>query len=593
MPTSASEEVSRNPIRLKGLTIQQRLPLLICVLLLSMIAIFCWISYQGVKLTAVKSGKERLLSLTTQLSAMFAQGIQANAAMTRSTVNQNVVRSYLKGNDAYRDSVASIFERIRQDTSTAWVVLLNPKMEIVYSSSKDSIHASSLDSSLNKHLSPTVTAGKLILLNNKMYYPFIVPVMDTRSTLGYVLRWRTLSTSPQAIEQFSRLLGTHATLYMGNNDGSLWTDLVKPVQHYISDTSRLHIPVETKALSGKKFLHLTKPVPGTAWLLSVEFPYHFILESAKNFLRWMIIAGFIILIAGIFFAWIMSRNITRPLNKLTLATAGIARGNYMAPGMERKDEVGKLARAFNLMTGQVSEARQGLELKIAEAEEKNQKLHDLTAHLQNIREEERMHIAREMHDELGQLLTAFRMDIAWLEKRMEHAEPPLKEKLKDMTRLVDDAVVFVRKLSSELRPSVLDDFGLIPALEWHSKEFEKRFHITVSFQSNVKEVGVTAPVATGLFRMYQESLTNVARHANASLVTSELHANDQNIELSITDNGKGFEVERGKRKTLGLLGMQERAAMIGGQLEICSTPGSGTSVRIVIPVNDVDERKIV
>jgi signal transduction histidine kinase len=593
MPTSVSEEVSRNPIRLKGLTIQQRLPLLICVLLLSMIVIFCWISYQGVKIAAVKSGKERLLSLTTQLSSMFAQSIQVNAAATRTAVNQNAVRYYLKGDNTYRDSVAAIFERIRQDTATAWVVLLNPEMETIFSSSKDSIRAAGLDVSLNSRISPRITAGRLILIGNKIYFPVIVPLIDTRSTLGYVVRWRILSTSPQTIEQFSQLMGTHAKLYVGNNDGSLWTDLVQPVSHYIRDTSSLHVPMETTTRSGNKFLHLTKPIPGTAWLLSIEFPYLLILQSAKNFLRWMIIAGFIILVAGIFFAWIMSRNITRPLNKLALATAGIAQGNYIAPGMERKDEVGKLARAFNLMTGQVSEARQGLELKIAEAEEKNQKLHDLTAHLQNIREEERMHIAREMHDELGQLLTAFRMDIAWLEKRMDHADPPIKEKLKDMTRLVDDSVVFVRKLSSELRPSVLDDFGLIPALEWHSKEFEKRFHIAVSFQTNLKEVKVTAPVATGLFRMYQESLTNVARHANASSVTSELHVNDQNIELSITDNGNGFEVDRGKRKTLGLLGMQERAAMIGGKLDICSTPGSGTSVRIVIPGSYLNETKTV
>jgi signal transduction histidine kinase len=588
MPDTAPDDVLRSPIRLKGLSIQQRLPLLICVLLLSMIVIFCAISYQGVKVTAIRAGKERLQALTSQLSALFAQSVQTNGAQTRTAVNQPAVRAYLQGKLSLRDSASAVFEKMRQDTTTAWVVLLNSRNETVLTSSKDSVRAATLDSTFNKLVTPGMIAGKLIRRGETMYYPVVAPVMEGKAMLGYVIRWRILSASQQTIEQFSQLMGTHARLYIGNNDGSLWTDMVKPVEHYVQDTSQLHIPLEMKTPHGSKFLHLTKPIPGSVWLISVEFPYVNLLQSAKLFLRWMIIAGLIILIAGIFFAWIMSRNITRPLNKLTLATAGIARGNYVAPGMERKDEVGKLARAFNIMTAKVSEARERLELKIAETEEKNQQLHDLTAHLQNIREEERMHIAREMHDELGQLLTAFKMDIAWLEKRSGNLDPLIKEKLKDMTALVDDSVGFVRKLSSELRPSVLDDFGLIPALEWHSKEFEKRFNIEVKFESNTKEIKTPAPVATGLFRMYQESLTNVARHANASSVKSSLHVEDHQVVLSIEDNGKGFEVKEGARKTLGLLGMRERATMIGGALAISSAPGKGTEILITIPGNYVN-----
>src|ERR1051325_8695342 len=115
MPAPPDEAVHRSPIRLKGLSIQQRLPLLICGLLLSMIVIFCWISYQGVKRTAIKSGKDRLQALTTQLSSMFAQTMQTTAAITRTTVNQPFVKNYLKGNITQRDSITALLERMRQD----------------------------------------------------------------------------------------------------------------------------------------------------------------------------------------------------------------------------------------------------------------------------------------------------------------------------------------------------------------------------------------------------------------------------------------------------------------------------------------------
>src|SRR5690606_22699975 len=176
--------------------------------------------------------------------------------------------------------------------------------------------------------------------------------------------------------------------------------------------------------------------------------------------------------------------------------SGIAGGQYIyAGGIERRDEIGKLARAFNHMIDEVREARQGLENKIVETGEINEQLRSLTAHLQNIREEERIHIAREMHDELGQLLTAFKMDISWLQKKLDtHPESAIKDRLRDMNKLTEDAVLFVRKIASELRPSVLDDFGLIPALEWHSEEFSKRFGIEVSFRANVRDIKTSSVV---------------------------------------------------------------------------------------------------
>jgi signal transduction histidine kinase len=308
------------------------------------------------------------------------------------------------------------------------------------------------------------------------------------------------------------------------------------------------------------------------------------MESANRFLRQIIFIGAILVIIGIFIAWLMSRTITKPLKKLTTAATTIASGNYSAQvAVDRPDEVGELARAFNAMIEQVSKAKDGLEQKIVESAEMNEQLRDLSAYLQNVREDERIHIAREMHDELGQVLTGFKMDVSWLRKKLANSNDPVMiEKIDSMLAVVDDSIKFVRKLASELRPSILDDLGLVPALEWHSQEFEKRYNIKTEFNSAIPDLNIPSVVATGLFRMYQESLTNVARHSNATRVVVKLTINNDELSLSISDDGKGFDISQANKKTLGLLGMKERAAMIGGKLEIISEPGKGTTIIITV-----------
>lgn len=549
--------------------------------------LFSWISYQGVKNAAIKAGKERLLSLTTQFSSMFSQSMATFSNATRVQANQPAIKKFLADTSYNRDSALSILERIRQDSTSVLVDLRDSKYQLVLRTAKDSIHERVNFDSLTERLALNrdTAIGKIFLVRDSMYYPVIQPVRASQQIIGYLVRWRLLYTTPQAIEQLSRLMGTKAALYVGNADGSLWTDLIKPIDHYLTDSLQLDKPIEHKTSDDKKLITAFNKINNTPWLVSVEFSQQNILESANRFLRWMIIGGLILLAVGILLAWIMSRNIIRPLNRLTEATSGIAAGNYTpTEGADRRDEVGKLARAFNTMIEQVREARQGLEQKIVESGEMNEQLRSLTAHLQNIREEERIHIAREMHDELGQLLTAFKMDISWLQKKLAaSSDESIQQKLKEMTKLIDDSVIFVRKIASELRPSVLDDFGLIPALEWHSEEFQKRFHIDVDFKSNAREVKTSSLIATGLFRMYQETLTNVARHANAGKVTTRLQADNGSITLSVHDDGKGFDLRGSdQKKTLGLLGMKERAAMIGGHLEIRSAPGQGTTVFIAV-----------
>lgn len=215
-------------------------------------------------------------------------------------------------------------------------------------------------------------------------------------------------------------------------------------------------------------------------------------------------------------------------------------------------------------------------------------IRELTEHLQNIREQERAHMAREIHDELGQLLTVLKMDVSWLNKRVTTTDPAIREKFTELLDMLDTTVKTVRRIASELRPTLLDDLGLVAAIEWHLEEFEKRSGISKEFKSSLTEVSIHDSMKIGLFRILQESLTNVARHSQAQKVNVGLDKNNGHIILKITDNGKGFDTNRTTKKTLGLLGMKERTEMMGGEYHITSKPGEGTVVEVKVPVPIAD-----
>ena len=220
-------------------------------------------------------------------------------------------------------------------------------------------------------------------------------------------------------------------------------------------------------------------------------------------------------------------------------------------------------------------------------------IRELTGHIQNIREEERSHIAREIHDELGQQLTVLKMDVSWLNKKMGHNDEIVANKLKSLAEMIDGTVKTVRRISSELRPSLLDDLGLVAAIDWHLKEFGRRSGIEVAFHEPEHDLPVPEKFKTGLYRIFQESLTNVARHSGASSVKVVLEEKDNYLVLSIEDNGKGFDMQKTKdRRTLGILGMQERSMMMGGIYEIKSQPGKGTMITVSVPVKTILKEQV-
>ncbi|HLK58278.1 MAG TPA: PAS domain S-box protein [Chthonomonadaceae bacterium] len=223
-------------------------------------------------------------------------------------------------------------------------------------------------------------------------------------------------------------------------------------------------------------------------------------------------------------------------------------------------------------------------------EESLKQLRYLTGYLQSVQEKERAHIAREVHDELGQALTGLKMDASWLKRHLcQIARKPAPEalcrKLDGMTDLIDTTIQTVRRIATELRPAVLDTLGLVSALEWQAQEFQKRTGIRCDFFVESAEVALERADSTAVFRIFQETLTNITRHAQATYVEARLSANEESLVLEVRDNGIGMVAAScSGAPSFGLLGMQERALLLGGELLVKGEPGRGTTVTLCIPL---------
>ncbi|GIW78605.1 MAG: hypothetical protein KatS3mg105_0412 [Gemmatales bacterium] len=257
---------------------------------------------------------------------------------------------------------------------------------------------------------------------------------------------------------------------------------------------------------------------------------------------------------------------------------------------EYKREEESLRKARDELEEQIQQQTEEL-IRIKEAlrSEKYtlEQVRSLSGHLQAVREQERTRIARELHDELGQALTGLKLDIVWIRNRLAKLGEPatiLAEKAQAMANVIDNTIQTVRRITTELRPGVLDSLGLLPAIEWLVQDFEKRSGISCSLKAGEIPSAIDSERITALFRILQESLTNVARHAQASKVEVRIGKQGNSILLEVEDDGRGFQPEDiVKPAAFGLLGMRERAEMAGGTFDLLPLP-KGTRAVACIPV---------
>ncbi len=222
---------------------------------------------------------------------------------------------------------------------------------------------------------------------------------------------------------------------------------------------------------------------------------------------------------------------------------------------------------------------------VTELRQSSKQLQELAVSLDNTREEERLQIARELHDELGQSLTALKLDMAWLSEQLDDKDETLAQKAKDITLRLNTLIKNVRRIATELRPGMLDDLGLAASIEWQAHDFEKRSGIKCQLHLTADDIEVNRDQALAIFRIFQEALTNVSRYAEAKNVEVKLDKSGDLLLLEMKDDGRGIsDEEKESTHSLGLVGMRERARYLGGTFEIKGEPGMGTLLKVTLPL---------
>ncbi|HVR28667.1 MAG TPA: cache domain-containing protein [Thermoanaerobaculia bacterium] len=351
---------------------------------------------------------------------------------------------------------------------------------------------------------------------------------------------------------------------------------------------------------GDATLHVYAPVRNPLreeeWYTILSLPESALFGAIhRSFQQSLLVLGLVLVIAAVVGRLVADRLVLRPASRILEATRHLEAGNLgvrLGPDYGA-GELGDLARSFDGMVAAIDQRERQLE-------ENQERLSAMSRRLLAAQEEERRRIARELHDELGQLLTGAKLNLVSLQGGSAHP-PPGFDPLVDTIDLVGRALTSVRELSTELRPAVLDDAGLEEALHWLLVRVSTRAGFDGHLEAESMDADLAPEIETSLFRFAQEALTNVMRHAAATTVSMTLRQRGGQVELTLEDDGTGFDTEAAHGKaiagsSLGIVGMQERITLAGGRLEIDSAPGRGTRLRAIVPTTadasqDWDEMK--
>jgi signal transduction histidine kinase len=322
--------------------------------------------------------------------------------------------------------------------------------------------------------------------------------------------------------------------------------------------------------------------------ISLEIPQKIAFATSQRvFIRNIVLLGGIGVLVVLIIWWAGDALVLRRVNMIVKASRKLAEGDLgtrVGP-IRSNDEISHLARVFNDMATAL-ELREVREHEAKEALKRSrEQLRDLASYLQDVREQERTRIAREIHDDFGQSLTILKMDLSWLKKHMIQDQPPVQNKIDAMFKVIDASLQTLHAVSSELRPVILDDFGLESAIEWQAEEFQSRTGVRCRVDSSVAGPDLTKEQSTAVFRIFQETLTNIMRHSGATEVDVRLELNDDMLMLEVADNGRGItEAEISNSQSFGLLGMRERLYPFNGKVDFIGHPNKGTRVIVRVPI---------
>ena len=388
------------------------------------------------------------------------------------------------------------------------------------------------------------------------------------------------------------------TILARHPDHSAWVGRnVRQVEVIAAALQRRDGTIEGPGIDGVDRLygfHRVVMPGGTGFTITIGIPFDVAYDPANDRLRTSLAVLAVVAVVTLFIAHQASEKLfTRKIDSLLRAARRLSAGDLAARTDQKwsADELGELARTFDSMAWAVGQRTEDLRQMM-------ESLRALAARLESVREEERTRISREIHDAVGQTLTGIQMDLDRLEERVaaigalsDAERTGIASKILSVRRLAESALDTARRISRQLRPSVLDVLGLQAGIEWQLEEFQARTNISTELLAPDDLGQISESTSIALFRILQEALTNVMRHAAATMVTVRLEREVDSIVMEVMDNGRGFELpESPYPSSLGLLGMRERAAAIGGLTTVTLQPGRGTIVHVRLPLEEPPAR---
>lgn len=520
---------------LSHISITYRLPILIGTLLLGVIVIFTWVTYRSVEAAALEAGRERLRFVSTQLATTFQQSVANISNKSALAANDEAVKAFLeKPEPAERAAVGELLKPMvgATDPGGLRVEILKADGSLALALPQDSkpmpvaLSAELKNAAAN---GPSFTSvGEIRLINGILTVPLVAMVKGPEGQpVGYLIRWRKLTTTPDGRKQFSDLVGANAQLIIGNTQGDLWTDLAGQVPGPPIDVRRTTDVVQYTREGDRSMLSMTRPISGTPWVVTVEFSDSVLLFEAHRLLRRMLIFGPLVLLVGLVGAVLLSSSFTNPLISLTEAARGIAAGDYnRAVKARSRDELGELAAAFNSMALQVRDSHQDLENNVrqrtAQLEAANAELeafsysvsHDLRAPLRAMNG-----FSKIVAENYGSQVPA----------EARRYLDMIRDNATHMGRLIDDLLAFSQLGRKSVQKQPIDSAGLVHRVfaELKPEAGERKIQFSV---------GELPPVEADpalLRQVYVNLLSNAIKYTR--------HCPEAHIEVSAQQNGDGPE----------------------------------------------------
>src|SRR5690348_2803215 len=636
---------------LANVSFKYRLPLLIGTLLALILVACNWASYRAVKSTAFEVGRERLQNLTQQLSSLLQQSANTISTKTATVANEPAIRAFVKSPSIEsRAEVDKLLQQFLapQDQNSLRVELWSTDRLLLASPATGSTPLSDLTGEF-KHCAaePFRAVGNIRRLDNEIGFPAVAAVKgDDGKVAGYLVRWRKLSATPDTRQQMTKLLGTNATLYLGNQTNDIWTELASIVPQPPLDV-RSHDDIQTYDRNGNTpVIALARPIAGTPWLILIEFPDEVVLKPVSGYLKRMLMIGVFLFVMGIAAAFVLSRNITGPLYELTAGATAVSRGDHSRRvNIDQKDELGQLAAAFNAMVDKLRESQRELERKVqertAQLESANRQLELLSeshAEKRSVAERERADAIQALQNTEKQLFQSQKLEAVGrlaggishdfnnlltvilgytdISKRNLKEGDPLLRNLEEIGKASERAASLTRQLLAFSRKQVMQPkvFDVNTVVNDLKKMLRRMIGEDVELRvSTQAELGNIKADPVQLEQVIMNLVVNardaMPRGGKLSIETSNVYLDEsyarehvtvepgEYVMLAISDTGCGMNEETqqhifepffttkesGKGTGLGLSMVYGIVKQSGGYIWVYSEPNRGTTFKIYLP----------